>query len=430
VEDAQAVDVDQREDRARGLRRGSKQTGVRLYNERLVLSLIRQRRALPKAEIARLTGLSSTTISEIVQQLEADGLLIKEEPRRGRIGQPPVPLSLNPNGALSLGVKIGRRRCDILLMDFVGGVLSEIHSPYLYPRPVAVVDFIKQGCEALIGDLPQDSRSRMAGIGIAAPFELWNWEKDFGPAAGNLQEWREFDLRAEVARIYDLPVYLCNDGTAGCAAEYIFGHASQYQEFLYVFVAWFIGGGLVLNGNLFPGRSGYAGSLGQMLVPTIGADGRATVRQLLDVASISVLERRVREAGGDPRPIWDEPDWAGVSRYIDGWIEQVAEGIAYALVSAGSVVEFQAAIIDGAMPPDIRARIVARVKEKFDRLERTGLPEFAIVEGLIGYRARAIGGASLPLLAKFMRDRELLFHEPEDVRASNMAMHSARPSAF
>ena len=425
-----AMVVDAQHERDRGLRRGTRQTGVRLYNERLVLSLIRHRRALPKAEIARLTGLSSTTIAEIVQRLETEGLLMKQEPQRGRIGQPPVPLSLNPDGALSLGVKIGRRRCDILLMDFVGGVRSEMHRPYLSPRPRAVIEFIKEACDALIGGLPQDGRSRMAGIGIAAPPELWNREKDSGAAAHAIEEWRDFDLRAEVARFSELPVYLCNDGIAGCAAEYIFGHASACQEFLYVFVAWFTGGGLVLNGNLFPGRSGHAGSLGQMLVPTTGADGRLAVRQLQHVASISVLERRVREAGGDPRPIWDDPDWAGVSSHIDGWIEEVAGGIAHALVSAGSLIDFQAAIIDGAMPPHIRPRIVHRVKETFDRLERSGLPEFAIVEGQIGYRARAIGGASLPLLAKFTRDRELLFHEPDDGRANNAMMHAGRPSAF
>jgi len=419
--------VDAKEDRDRGLRRGTKQTGVRLYNERLVLSLIRQRRALPKAEIARLTGLSSTTIAEIAERLEADGLLMKQEPQRGRIGQPPVPLSLNPDGALSLGVKIGRRRCDILLMDFVGGVRGEMYRPYLSPRPDSVVAFIKEACDALIGGLPRDGRSRMAGIGIAAPPELWNRETDSGAHA--IEEWRDFDLRAEVARFSDLPVYLCNDGIAGCAAEYIFGHASAYQEFLYVFVAWFTGGGLVLNGNLFPGRGGHAGSLGQMLVPATDGEGRVTVRQLQHVASISVLERRVREAGGDPRPIWDDADWAGVASYIDGWIEEVAGGIAHALVSAGSLIDFQAAIIDGAMPPHIRPRIVDRVKERFDRLERAGLPEFAIVEGQIGYRARAIGGASLPFLAKFTRDRELLFHVPDDGRASNTLMHAGRPSA-
>lgn len=416
--------------RPSGLRRGTNQTGVRLYNERLVLSLIRQHHALPQANIARLTGLSPPTVSEIVRRLEADGLLRKEAPQRGRIGQPSVPLSLDPDGALSIGVKIGRRSCDILLMDFVGGVRSELHRTYPYPRPGAVLDFIREGCEVLTRDLPEGSRSRIAGLGIAAPSELWNWDTEVGAPTGAMREWEAFDLQAALAGLYDFPIYLCNDATAGCAAEYLFGQAAKNPEFLYVFIAWFIGGGVVLNGNLFPGRSGYAGSLGQMLVPSTGPDGRITVQQLLHTASIYVLERRVRDAGGDPRPIWESADWLGVAAHIDGWIESVAEGIAYALVSAGSVIDFQAAIIDGAMPPDVRSRIVVKVKEKFDRLERTGLPPLAIVEGLIGYRARAIGGASLPFLAKFMRDRELLFREPEDARAGNAPMHSARPSAF
>ncbi len=426
------ADMDQTggDSRPAGLRRGTNQTGVRLYNERLVLSLIRQHRALPKAEIARLTGLSPPTVSEIVRQLEADGLLRKEAPQRGRIGQPSVPLSLNPDGALSIGVKIGRRSCDIVLLDFVGGVRGDLHRTYPYPRPGAVVDFIAEGVDALIADLPAESRTRIAGLGIAAPSEIWNWEKEVGAPAGPMREWQAFDLQAAIAGLHDFPVYLCNDATAGCAAEYLFGQAAKHPEFLYIFIAWFIGGGVVINGNLFPGRSGYAGSLGQMLVPSTGADGRVSIQQLLHTASIYVLERRVRDAGDDPRPIWESADWLGVATHIDGWIESVAEGIAYALVAVGSVIDFQAAIIDGAMPPDVRSRIVARVTEKFERLERTGLPPFAIVEGLIGYRARAIGGASLSFLAKFMRDRELLFREPEDARAGGVALHSTRPSAF
>ena len=60
---------------------------MRLYNERLVLSLIRRYGSLPKAEIARVTGLSAQTASVIVKQLEADGLLLRQRPQRGRIGR-------------------------------------------------------------------------------------------------------------------------------------------------------------------------------------------------------------------------------------------------------------------------------------------------------------------------------------------------------
>src|SRR6185503_20082469 len=115
------------------LARGTNQSGVRLYNERLVLSLIRRHGSLAKAEIARLTGLSAQTISVIIRQLEADGLLRKEAPLRGRIGQPSVPFSLNPNGAFFLGLKIGRRSTDLVLLDFLGRPLKSRREPCRYP---------------------------------------------------------------------------------------------------------------------------------------------------------------------------------------------------------------------------------------------------------------------------------------------------------
>ncbi len=66
--------------------RGSNQSGMRAYNERLVLSLIRRSGPTSKAEIARLTGLSAQTVSVIMRALEADGLLKKGARVRGRVG--------------------------------------------------------------------------------------------------------------------------------------------------------------------------------------------------------------------------------------------------------------------------------------------------------------------------------------------------------
>ena len=86
------------------LSRGTNQTGVRLYNERLVLSLVRRHGSLPKADIARRTGLSPQTISTIANSLEADGILQRQNPLRGKVGQPLVPYALNPRGAFFLGL--------------------------------------------------------------------------------------------------------------------------------------------------------------------------------------------------------------------------------------------------------------------------------------------------------------------------------------
>ena len=104
--------------------RGSNQSGVRAHNERLVLTLIRQVGPLAKAEIARMTGLSAQTVSVIMRSLEADGLLIKSDPVRGKVGQPSVPMRLARDGAYFLGLKAGRRSLDLVMVDFRGTVLS------------------------------------------------------------------------------------------------------------------------------------------------------------------------------------------------------------------------------------------------------------------------------------------------------------------
>lgn len=115
--------------------RGTTQSGVRLYNERLILSLIRRHRSLAKVEIARLTGLSTQTTTVIINRLEADGLLLAGEPQRGRIGQPSVPYSLNPDGAFGLGLVIGRRSSDLVLMDFIGSIRARRRTIYSFPCP-------------------------------------------------------------------------------------------------------------------------------------------------------------------------------------------------------------------------------------------------------------------------------------------------------
>ena len=107
--------------------RGSNQSGLRAHHERLVLSLIRLHKQLHKAELVRLSGLSMQTISIIVNQLTAEELLLKGQRQRGRVGQPSAPYSLNPEGALSFGLKIGRRSVDLYLIDFVGKILALRH---------------------------------------------------------------------------------------------------------------------------------------------------------------------------------------------------------------------------------------------------------------------------------------------------------------
>jgi len=395
--------------RSADLARGTNQSGVRLYNERLALSLIRRHGSLPKAEIARLTGLSAQTVSIIIKQLEADGLVLKEKPRRGRIGQPPVPISLNPDGAFSLGLKIGRRSADLMLLDLVGGIRGTMHHAYRYPTPTQTIRLFADGFDSVTRRLEPPQLSRICGVGIAAPFEIWNWESEIGAPRDVLQEWRSFDIKKEIGRTFRGPVHLCNDATAACAAELTFGNGNRYRDYIYFFVGSFVGGGVVLNGSLFQGRSGNAGALGSMPVPGVGQDG---AQQLIRSASIYVLEKKLAAKGLNPMLLWQNPeDWAEFGQPLDEWIEEAAAGLAVAALSAVAVIDCEAVIIDGALPAAVRSRLVAATRERIDSLDRQGLSPFVVVEGTIGGDARVMGGASVPLISNFAIDRDVLFKE-------------------
>lgn len=391
--------------------RGTNQTGVRLYNERLILSLIRRHGRLSKADIARLTGLSLQTTTVTINRLETEGLLVPGERQRGRIGQPAVPYSLNPEGAFGLGMVIGRRACEVVLTDFLAGVLGRERISFPYPLPGAILDFARRAVPRLLDPLSPAARARLSGTGVAMPFELWNWERELETPANALAGWRDMDVAAELAAICPGPVRVLNDATAACAAELTFGGGSAYRDFAYFFVATFIGGGIVLNGSLLPGRSGNAGALGSMPVMA-RRPGGAELQQLIRSASLYGLEQQLGEIGLEGAQIWTQPDdWSRFAGPLDAWIEEAAEGLAQAAAACLAVVDFEAIVIDGAFPAQVRERLVDATRRAFACLDRQGLPEAEIVEGSIGRDARAIGAAALPLLDTFGRDLDVLFKD-------------------
>ena len=375
---------------------GTTQNGVRLYNERLALSLIRRHGSLPKAEIARLTGLSAQTVSVIVRQLEKDNLLIKETPQRGKVGQPLVPFSLNPDGAFSIGLKIGRRSGDLILLDLTGKMRRKVHQPYVFPTPQKIMDFVTVELEGLLSGLSPQQKSRISGLGIATPFELWNWEEEVGASHEVLEAWRDFDIAAEIAKLGDWPVHFSNDATAACAAELLFGKGNQFNSYAYFFVGYFVGGGIVINGHIFPGKAGYAGALGSF--PMMTPDG--SPQQLTHNASLYVLENSLQAEGRDPMLLARSPeDWGEIGPALDVWLEQTARSLAFAAVATMSIIDFDAIIIDGAMPAHVRTELGGENPRRPLRQDLLRTAAIHIEEGVLGADARAMGAASLSLFA-------------------------------
>jgi predicted NBD/HSP70 family sugar kinase/predicted DNA-binding transcriptional regulator len=388
--------------------RGTTQTGVRLYNERLVLSLIRFHKQLPKAEIARLTGLSAQTVSVIVRQLEGDGLVSRGKLQKGKVGQPLQPFSLNPDGAFAIGLKVGRRSAELVLLGLDGQVRDSSNCTYDYPEPHEIMRFARAACEIFQAGLGSRLRQRIAGLGVAAPFEIWKWQEETGAPADVMESWKQFDLRGELEDAYAWPVMLCNDATAACAAELFFGKGRDLRNYAYIYVGYFVGGGVVIDGRLYQGPNGNAGAAGSIPVPR--PDGGS--EQLIGAASLYLLENRMAAAGIDPKLMWTSPtDWSAAAKTVEQWIKPAAQSLAFAAASLASTLDCSAVVIDGAMPTDVRDKLATETRLALSRVNLDGISAFTIEAGSIGIAARALGAASLPLTANFMIDRDVLFQE-------------------
>jgi len=381
---------------------------MRAQNERLVLSLVRQHGALAKSDIARITGLSAQTVSVIMRALEQDGLLQRGEPVRGRIGQPSVPMSLNATGAFFLGLKIGRRSADLTLIDFLGRTLHTDRFIYRYPTPDAIVAFVARTLPGLIDSLPPVSRSRIGGMGVAMPFQLWNWVQLIGAPQAEMDAWRVHDMQAELAALSGLPVYVQNDATAACGAELVFGQGERPRDFLYFYFGYFIGGGLVLNGQLFTGRTGNAAGVGPIPVP--GPDGR--MQRLFGLASMASLAQAMDAAGEPSDHLFEQHlEWRVSHPVLHAWLDGAAEGLASAILSAATLLELEAVLIDGWMPAHIRSEITTRTRAALHRLDLAGVDAPDIREGTVGPEARALGAAAIPLSQRYLIDQNAAARE-------------------
>jgi len=383
---------------------GVNQRGLRNYNERLLLSVLLRFGPTAGSDLARRTGLSPQTVSIILRKLETDDIIMRGTPVKGRVGKPSVPMQLCPDGGFAIGMKIGRTSADVLLLDLCGGVREQQHITYDTPSPKPVFDLLRTATENFIETLDPKLQTRLCGIGIAAPYEIWNWFNQGNKGSPELEPWNNIDFVDEIATFSTLPVVVVNDATAGCRAEHLYGRGKEFDDYAYFFVGSFIGGGIVLGDSVYEGKQGNAGALGSLR--STGPKGES--RQLVDVASLHLLEARLREVGIDPARLRETPeDWSAFARYVDPWLGQTAQELAKAALSACSVIDFESILIDGSFPTSVREDLANRTRRYLVNQDIRGLTTPRIETGAVGQNARAIGAAASPIFTQFFLDSKL-----------------------
>ena len=387
--------------------KGSNLTTVKGTNSRLILHLMRVHKTLTKAEATRITGLSANAISMIFRALEKEGFLLKGSPIRGKIGQPSTPITLNPDARYYIGFKIGRRSFDLVIINFIGGIKARIVEYHRYPTPENTLKFINDNLSRLLNQADL-SANQISAFNIAMPFELWNWSFDFDAPLAEMATWRNFDLEAAIHGVVDWPVSIENDGTAACRAELLFGTHLKAQDIVSFFVGTFIGGGVVLNGSVFPGRRGSAGGFGPLRIPDEPGGER-----LVDHASLVTLEHMIAEnKSAERNSIYREDgSWHEENDIVDAWLKRAGRSLGHAVVSTLAVIDFENVIIDGAFPESIRERLIKETESQLDQLDLQGIDRPVITAGHFGHVSRALGAAGYQISTEYMINQNTLLRE-------------------
>ena len=261
------------------------------HNRNLVLKTIIESESISRAEIARITSLTRTTVSDIVTDLLSEGLVSEVGIGSSLGGKSPILLSLDEDSRYLIGVDLAHNQFRGAIVNLRGKIRK------LVTLPVNSTNG-DQALELVFNILDQLVSSRyvpLVGIGIGTP-GLVSISEGLVLNAVNL-DWKDLPLASLIEQRYHLTVYILNDSQAAAMGEYTYGHGHSSESNLIVINARHgIGAGILIHGNLFQGDGGGAGEIGHVVVvPDSGQQCRCGNRGCLEtVASAQALVKQAQ----------------------------------------------------------------------------------------------------------------------------------------
>lgn len=378
--------------------RGLQHHGLRRANERAVLTLIGFNSGVSNAEIARLSGLAPQTVSAILTDLEEAGLISRGPVLRGRRGQPATPIFLRGEGAYSIGVEIGWRHVEVVLLDLAARIVGTRRWHYDYPDARTIVNDVAKAVGELLASIPNAQKGLVRDIGIAMPNQLASNLHLVDAPAEQKALWADLDLVGELERRCGFEITVLNDGNAACWAELIAFERPRPGNFIYFLISRYIGAGIVGEGMLWEGPTGNSANMGSMLV----RPGEGPLQPAHAIASVTALEQRLTDAGFLIIPGQFETwDWGAFAPVVDQWIADSGNILARVVYNTTMIIETGLAIIDTVLPAEIGQRLVAEVESELKRLPVQDYAPPQVLLGHLGALAPAMGAAELTLYRRF-----------------------------
>jgi predicted NBD/HSP70 family sugar kinase/biotin operon repressor len=379
-------------------RNGERSGVLRERNCARVVEALRRQGLASRSDLARLTGLSRTTVGSLVADLQARGLVVEQadgERQTGR-GRPPVILRLDRSAGVAVGIDFDHDLVRVAIADLSSTVLAEDWTEIDVDHSAAdAIDAAAAILDALQAETGV-GREQLTGAGVGIPGPI---DRRTGTVGSGviLPGWAGLPARETLAARLGIAVQVDNDANLGALAEASFGAGRGLSDIVYVRLGSGVGAGLVMGGRLHHGGAGLAGEIGHVQVRADGAVCRCGNRGCLEtIAAEGALRALLRPALGH------DVTRAEILRLVAAGdlgatrvVNDAGRAIGRVLADLCNAVNPQAVIVGGELS-EAGEPLLDGIREAIDRYALPGAADLVnVVPGELGERAEVLGALAL-----------------------------------
>lgn len=338
---------------------GSNLSDVKARNRNLILKLIATQEQVSRADLSRMTGLTKTTLGNIVADLMAQNIICEQPDYSpdavAAVGRRPILLDISPFSPCIMGMLIKRGLCTAILSDLKGHILDQINYEYQGNLSAQkLIDILMM----LYSQLSPRHQRPIAAIGIASigPVDTIA-QKIVNPP--NFFGIHNLPIAGIIHSRTGLPTFLINDSNAGALAEKLYGKAKSLSNFIYLHIMNGIGAGYILDGKIYNGDIGQSGEVGHTSINFSGPIcdcGNAGCLELY--ANIDNMNRKIRSLrnvypkttllpAGKESFTWREivDAAAKMDYFATAALEDFCEYVSYAMVNVVNLLDIEHIIL-------------------------------------------------------------------------------------
>lgn len=373
--------------------RPGSQTSLRNRNQQRIVQALIRLGPSTQADLARTTGLSTATISNLVTRMVAEGLVDTSPITLN--GRRAVSVSLLGKGAsIAVGIGFGRRHIRVVLVGTDYRILAEESLPLPQGYLASEGMLLSQDLIVRLLEVAGVGEDALVGIGIGLPGAIN--QRARRPVAGTVPAgWEGYNLYADLEARFSVPVFVDNDANLGAVAELVWGPFGKTANLVYLKVGTGIGSGLILNGAPFSGAAGITGELGHFEVVKDGRACRCGNRGCLEAeaSTLAMIERSRPNQMGVTSTEGLVANALASDIAVLRVIEDAALHIGHVLGDVASILNPEVIVIGGPLAPlgDI---LLAPIRKGFARRVLPAVAdETQLAMSDLNDRGEALGGA-------------------------------------